>query len=500
MQADRSVVASWVGGEMRVLSGGGESPVFNPALGKEVRRVAHASAAEAQEAVRLAHEAWPAWRDTSPLRRARVMFAFRAWLEENRGRLAAAITEEHGKTLEDAAGEVQRGLEVVEYACGIPEVLKGELTAQIGGGIDAFSQRQPLGVCLGITPFNFPVMVPLWMIPMAIACGNTFILKPSEKDPSASLLLAEGLQAAGLPAGVFSVVQGGQTAVEALIDDERVQAVSFVGSTPVARAVQHRATAGHKRVQALGGAKNHLVVMPDANLDAALDGIIGAAYGSAGERCMAISVVVAVGDVADTLVERLRARAMSVRVGAGTEEGVEMGPLVTREHLQKVLSYVEAGLAEGAELLVDGRASPVAGEGYFMAPCLFDRVTPEMKIYQEEIFGPVLSVVRVRSLQEAIQLINRHPFANGVSLFTNDGLAARTFSQGIEVGMVGINVPIPVPVAFHSFGGWRQSLFGDHHMHGPEGVRFFTRYKAVAQRWPGLSAEQSSQFSMPIMG
>jgi malonate-semialdehyde dehydrogenase (acetylating)/methylmalonate-semialdehyde dehydrogenase len=428
------------------------------------------------------------------------MFRFKEIVERRADELAAVITAEHGKVLSDAAGEVTRGLEVVEFACGIPQLLKGEFSEQVGSGIDMYSVRQPLGVCVGITPFNFPAMVPMWMFPVAIACGNSFVLKPSERDPSASLLIAQWLKEAGLPDGVFNVVQGDKEAVDALLTHPDVSAVSFVGSTPIARYIHDTAGAHGKRVQALGGAKNHMVVMPDADLEQAVDALIGAAYGSAGERCMAISVAVAVGDVADRLVARLAQRVPAIRMGDGTEAGVEMGPLVTRVHADKVLGYVESGVAEGARLVVDGRGQSVKGreQGFFVGGCLFDHVRPEMRIYKEEIFGPVLSIVRAATFDEALALVNAHEYGNGCAIFTRDGDAAREFSYRVKIGMVGVNVPIPVPLAFHSFGGWKASLFGDHHMHGPEGVRFYTRSKAVTQRWPaGIRA--GAEFVMPTM-
>ena len=495
-----AVLGNWVGGAHAVPAAGLRAPVYNPALGEVARELVLSSRDEAAKAVDAARRAFPAWADTPPVKRARVLFSFKQWVEAHHDTLARLITQEHGKTFDDARGEVQRGLEVVEFACGIPHLLKGEFTEQAGGGIDAWSVRQSLGVCVGITPFNFPVMVPMWMFPMAIACGNTFVLKPSERDPSASLLMAEGLKACGLPNGVFNVVQGGQEAVEALIDHPDVSAVSFVGSTPIAKAVHHRASQQGKRVQALGGAKNHLVVMPDADLEQAVDALIGAAYGSAGERCMAISVAVAVGGVADAMVDRLRQRAQAIRVLPGLESGAEMGPLVTQAHLDKVQAYVAAGVQAGASLVVDGRGQrPVGAEkGFFMGPCLFDRVAPEMTIYREEIFGPVLSVVRVPDFEAALALIHSHHYANGVSLFTRDGDTAREFSRRVQVGMVGVNIPIPVPMAFHSFGGWKDSLFGEHHIHGPEGVRFYTRYKAITQRWP-QGIRSGAEFVMPTM-
>jgi len=481
--------------------GGATAPVFNPATGEVSGQVAMGGAAEIDAAVVHAAAAWPAWAATPPLRRARVMFKFKELLEHASKRLAAAITAEHGKVLSDAEGEIQRGLEVVEFACGIPHLLKGEYTEAIASGIDGWSVRQPLGVVAGITPFNFPAMVPLWMIPVALATGNCFILKPSEKDPSASLILAELLAEAGLPAGVFQVVQGGRATVEAILAHPGIEAVSFVGSTPVAEAVYRGGTQANKRVQALGGAKNHLVVMPDADMDQAVDALMGAAYGSAGERCMAVSVAVAVGDVGDRLIERLAPRVRALKVGPGTDKEAEMGPLVTAEHRAKVSGYVDQGVREGAKLVVDGRGLSLQGYegGFFVGGSVFDGVRPSMRIYQEEIFGPVLAVVRATDLGQAVKLVNDHRFGNGVALFTADGGAARAFASAIKVGMVGINVPIPVPAAFHSFGGWKSSLFGDHHVHGMEGVRFYTRYKAVTQRWPA-SIRAGAEFTMPQIG
>jgi malonate-semialdehyde dehydrogenase (acetylating) / methylmalonate-semialdehyde dehydrogenase len=474
--------------------------VFNPALGEVSGRVPFASEAEVSAAIEAAHAAFPAWAATPPLKRARVMFRFKELVEANVDKLAAVITSEHGKVISDARGEAIRGLEVVEFACGIPHLLKGEYTEQIGTGIDSYSVRQPLGVCAGITPFNFAVMVPMWMFPMAIACGNTFVLKPSERDPSASIFLAELLRQAGLPDGVLNVVHGDKLAVDTLLNDPRIAAVSFVGSTPIAEYVYRIGTATGKRVQALGGAKNHLVVMPDADLDQAVDALTGAAYGSAGERCMAISVGVAVGAVADKLVEKLAERARSLKIMNGTDEQAEMGPLVTKQHLDKVAGYVEKGVTEGAKLVVDGRGLKVAGheKGFFLGGCLFDDVKPDMTIYREEIFGPVLSIVRVPDFESAVDLINAHEFGNGVSIFTRDGDAAREFSTRIQIGMVGVNVPIPVPMAFHSFGGWKRSLFGDHYVYGPEGVRFYTHLKTVTSRWP-TGIRKGAEFVMPTM-
>ncbi|MFN3459800.1 CoA-acylating methylmalonate-semialdehyde dehydrogenase [Oceanibaculum indicum] len=477
------------------------SDVFNPATGEVQARVPLATPAELDKVVAAAQAAFPAWAAATPLRRARVMFKFKELIEKNMDRLAAAITAEHGKTFPDAQGEVTRGLEVVEFACGIPQLLKGEYTEQVGGGIDAWTIRQPLGVVAGITPFNFPAMVPMWMFPVAIACGNTFILKPSERDPSAGLILAELLKEAGLPDGVFNVVHGDKQAVDAILTHPGIEAVSFVGSTPIAEYVYHTGTAHNKRVQALGGAKNHMIVMPDADLDQATDALMGAGYGSAGERCMAVSVAVAIGDkVGDALIDRLTPKVRSLKVGPGMDKEVEMGPLVTRQHLEKVRGYVDQGVKEGAKLVVDGRDLKLQGyeNGFFMGGCLFDNVTTDMTIYKEEIFGPVLSVVRAPDYESAVKMVNDHEFGNGTAIFTRDGDAAREFASQIKVGMVGINVPIPVPMAFHSFGGWKRSLFGDHHMHGPEGVRFYTRMKAITQRWP-TGIRSGAEFIMPTM-
>ncbi|MGK9065637.1 CoA-acylating methylmalonate-semialdehyde dehydrogenase [Stutzerimonas chloritidismutans] len=472
--------------------------VFNPATGEVGARVALASRMTVDEAVAAAKAAFPAWSEQSALRRARILFKFKELLDQHHEALARLITREHGKVLSDAMGEVTRGLEIVEFACGAPHLMKTAFTDNIGGGIDNWNMRQALGVCAGITPFNFPVMVPLWMIPMALATGNTFILKPSERDPSASLLIADLLQQAGLPAGVFNVVQGDKEAVDALLEHPDVEAVSFVGSTPIAEYIYQEGTRRGKRVQALGGAKNHMIVMPDADLDQAADALIGAGYGSAGERCMAISLAVAVGDVGDRLIEKLRPRIDSLRVRNGIEADADMGPLVTAQHKAKVEGYIGKGVEEGAQLLVDGRDFKVPGaeNGFFVGPTLFDRVTPEMTIYKEEIFGPVLGIVRVPDFAAAVELINAHEFGNGVSCFTSDGGIARAFARSIQVGMVGINVPIPVPMAWHSFGGWKRSLFGDHHAYGEEGLRFYTRYKSVMQRWPD-SIAKGAEFSMP---
>ncbi len=480
-----TAIGHWVDGKPWPGRGARVGPVYEPASGKVAAQVALASAEDVGFAVRSARAAFAGWRSVPLSRRARVLFAFRALLEEHREELAQVITREHGKVLADARGEVARGQEVVEFACGIPQLLRGSHSENVSDQVDVHSLRQPLGVAAAITPFNFPVMVPLWMFPLAVACGNTCVLKPSERDPGASLLLARLFAQAGLPEGVLNVVQGDREAVDALLAHPEVDAVSFVGSTPVARHVYATAAAGGKRVQALGGAKNHMVVLSDADLEAAADAAIGAGYGSAGERCMAVSVVVAVEPTGDALVARILERARALRVGDGAEPGVEMGPLVTREHRDRVAGYVARGVAEGAELVLDGRGLVVDArpEGFFLGPCLFDRVRPEMAIYRDEIFGPVLCVVRCASAEEALALVNANPHGNGVALFTRDGGAARRFELEVRVGMVGINVAIPVPVAYYSFGGWGQSLFGDTHVHGPEGVHFYTRGKVVTSRW-----------------
>ncbi|MDE1942310.1 MAG: CoA-acylating methylmalonate-semialdehyde dehydrogenase [Betaproteobacteria bacterium] len=491
-------IGHFIDGQPVAGTSGRASDVFNPATGAVAGRVALASESEVAAAVASAKAAFPAWAGTSPLRRARILFKFKELIEKHHDGLAALITSEHGKVFTDARGEVIRGLEVVEYACGIPELLKGEYTEQIATGVDGWTMRQPMGVCVGITPFNFPVMVPLWMLPMAIACGNTFILKPSERDPSPSLLMARLLKEAGLPDGVFNVVQGDKTAVDALLHHPDVEAVSFVGSTPIAQYIYSTGAALGKRVQALGGAKNHMVVMPDANLDQTVDALMGAAYGSAGERCMAISVAVAVGDVAERLVQALEPRVRALKVTEGMDLAAEMGPVVTAAHRDKITDYIEEGVKAGATLRVDGRGYAVPGfeNGFFLGGTLFDHVTPDMRIYREEIFGPVLCVVRVPDFASALALVNEHEFGNGTAIFTRDGGTAREYVSRVKVGMVGVNVPIPVPMAFHSFGGWKRSLFGDHHAHGPEGVRFYTRQKAVTQRWPA-SIEAGAQFAMP---
>jgi malonate-semialdehyde dehydrogenase (acetylating) / methylmalonate-semialdehyde dehydrogenase len=478
--------------------GARRSAVFDPAAGAAIATVALADAGAVDRAVAAAKAALPAWADAAPLKRARVLFKFKELLEANFDALAKIITREHGKTLSDAKGELTRGLEIVEFACGIPQLLKGQYSDNVGGGIDNWSLRQPLGVCAGITPFNFPAMVPMWMFPVAIACGNTFVLKPSERDPSTALDLAALFERAGLPPGVFNVVQGDKEAVDALLAHPDVAAVSFVGSTPIAEYIYSEGTRHGKRVQALGGAKNHMVVMPDADLDAAADALVGAGYGSAGERCMAISVAVAVGDVADALVAKLATRIRALKVDGGDAAGADMGPLITAAHRGKVEQYVEDGVRAGATLVIDGRGLRVPGRerGFFLGPCLFDHVRPDMRIYREEIFGPVLSIVRAPDFGAALDLVNAHEYGNGVACFTGDGRIAREFARRVRAGMVGINVPLPVPMAFHSFGGWKRSLFGDHHIYGEEGVRFYTRYKSVMQRWPG-NVTRGPEFTMP---
>jgi len=496
-----TVINHYIGGRTVAGTSGRSAPVFNPATGEETGRVALADTADVNAAVAAAKAAAPGWAKTTPLRRARILNAFLRIAEDRTDELAALITAEHGKVLSDAKGEIQRGLEVVEFATSAPQLLKGEVTENVGTRVDSHSLRQPLGVVAGITPFNFPVMVPMWMFPVALACGNCFVLKPSERDPSPALLVAAWLKEAGLPDGVFNVVHGDKEAVDALLHHPDIAAVSFVGSTPIARYIYATATAQGKRAQCLGGAKNHMIVMPDADLDQAVDALMGAAYGSAGERCMAISVAVPVGEkTADALIERLIPKVRALKVGPGTDPDSEMGPLVTRQHYDKVRGYINQGVAEGAELLVDGRDLKLQGydDGFFLGGTLFDRVTPDMTIYREEIFGPVLAVTRAPDYATAARLINEHEFGNGTAIFTRDGDAAREFAHAIEVGMVGINVPIPVPMAFHSFGGWKASLFGDHHMHGPEGVRFYTRLKTITTRWPtGIRA--GADFVMPTM-
>jgi malonate-semialdehyde dehydrogenase (acetylating)/methylmalonate-semialdehyde dehydrogenase len=462
-------------------------PVFNPATGEEQAVLPLSTAAELDEAVQAAKAALPAWRDMPPLKRARYMFNFKQLLDAHAADIARAISKEHGKTHDDAMGEVSRGIEVVEFACGIPQLLKGEFSRNVGPSIDSYSDRQALGVVAGITPFNFPAMVPLWMYPIAVACGNTFILKPSERDPSAPMLVYDLFKQAGFPDGVLNVVQGDKEVVDAILDHPDIKAVSFVGSTPIAEYVYSRGTAKGKRVQALGGAKNHMVILPDADIEKAADALMGAGYGSAGERCMAISVAVPVGEeTADKLVSALKPKVEALKIGPATDSDAEMGPVVTKQHQQKVLGYIDQGVKEGADLVVDGRGFSLQGyeNGYFVGGTLFDRVTTDMTIYREEIFGPVLSVVRANSYDEAVAMIDRHEYGNGTAIFTRNGDAARDFADRIEVGMVGVNVPIPVPVAYHSFGGWKRSLFGDHSIYGPEGVRFYTRLKTVTTRWP----------------
>ena len=473
-----------IGGETVVGQSGRTASVWCPATGTVDTEVALATADEVGAAVAAAKAAFPAWSETPPLKRARVMFKYKALLEQHRDELAATVNRQHGKVLADAAGEVTRGIEVVEFACGAPTLLMGEHSDSVGGGIDNWNLRQPLGVCAGITPFNLPFMVPLWMFPIALACGNTFVLKPSERDPSVANRLAELLAEAGAPPGVFNVVHGDKLAVDALIAHPDVVALSFVGSTPIAEYIHTESAKRGKRVQALGGAKNHLLAMPDANVDQVADALAGAAYGSAGERCMAISVAVAVGEIADPLVAALKTRCEALVIGDGTRAEVEMGPLVTAAHREKVIGYIDQGVKEGATLVVDGRKHPITKEkGFFVGGTLFDNVKPGMKIYEEEIFGPVLVVVRVPDLKSGVDLINAHEFGNGAAIFTSDGATARAFSRQTNCGMIGVNVPIPVPMAWHSFGGWKRSLFGDHHAYGAEGVRFYTRYKSIMQRW-----------------
>jgi malonate-semialdehyde dehydrogenase (acetylating)/methylmalonate-semialdehyde dehydrogenase len=503
LSAERQLreVHHWVNGETMRGTSGQFGEVYNPATGRVQAKVALATAAEVDLAVAAAARAFPAWSTQPALRRARVLFRFREIFERRLDEVAALLTSEHGKVFSDAKGEATRGLEVVEFATGIPQLLKGEYTEQVGSDIDSWSLRQPLGVVAGITPFNFPAMVPMWMFPIALACGNTFVLKPSERDPSASLLLAEMLKEAGLPDGVFNVVHGDKTAVDALLSHPTVQAISFVGSTPIAEYVYREGTKHGKRVQALGGAKNHMIVMPDADLDQAADALVGAAYGSAGERCMAISVAVTVGNAtADKLIDKIEHRIEGLQMGDGMKAGSELGPLVTKTHLDRVTGYLQHGQSEGAELLVDGRENALTkGEGFFLGACLFDHVKPEMKIYREEIFGPVLGIVRASDFETALQLINDHEYGNGTSIFTRDGDTARDFAHRVQAGMVGVNVPIPVPMAFHSFGGWKRSLFGDHAMYGPEGVRFYTRLKTITARWP-TGIRKGVDTSMPTLG
>ena len=491
-------IEHWIGGHTTAGASTRMADVWNPATGQVQATVLLAESADVDAAVQSAKKAFDSWFDVSITRRARIMFAFRELINSHLDELARIVSDEHGKVLSDARGEVIRGMEVVEFACGIPQLLKGEFSEQVSTDVDAYSFRQPLGVCAGITPFNFPAMVPMWMHPIAIASGNTFVLKPSERDPSASNLIAELYAEAGLPDGVFNVVHGDKVAVDAILDHPDIAAVSFVGSTPIAKYVHERATARGKRVQALGGAKNHAVVLPDADMDFAADNISAGGYGSAGERCMAISAVVAVGTAGDALVAKLKQKAEAVKVGPGNDDTNDMGPIVTSQSRDRIVGYVDSGEKAGAQLVVDGRGLIVDGheEGFFVGPTLFDHVGTEMDIYTDEIFGPVLSVVRVETLDEAITLVNANPFGNGVAIFTSSGYAAQRFQRLVHVGMIGINVPVPVPMAFYSFGGWKDSLFGDTHMHGAEGVRFYTRGKAVTSRWPsgGLSEQASLHF------
>ena len=474
--------------------------IFNPASGEKIGSVSFANKDDVALAIQNASDAQKKWAATPPLARSRVMFKFKELILRDMEKLALELTNEHGKILSDSVGSLTRGMEVVEFACGIPHLLKGEFSENVGTEIDSWSTRQPLGVCVGISPFNFPAMVPMWMFVMSIACGNSFILKPSEKDPTVPYMMADILKEAGLPDGVFNVINGDKEAVDLLITDPKVESVSFVGSTPVAEYIYHTSSKHNKRVQSLGGAKNHMIVMPDADLDQVVDGLIGAGYGSAGERCMALSVAVAVGDVGDKLIKKLTPRVQSLKVGPGTDPEVEMGPLISKQHLDKVTSFVDRGVQEGADLLVDGRSISLQGyeNGYFIGGCLFDNVQENMSIYKEEIFGPVMSVVRKPTFNDALDLVNGHEFGNGTTIYTRDGDTARAFANQCKIGMVGVNVPIPVPMAFHSFGGWKRSLFGDHAMHGMDGVRFFTRLKTVTSRWP-TGIRQGAEFTIPTM-
>ncbi|NDI02133.1 MAG: CoA-acylating methylmalonate-semialdehyde dehydrogenase [Actinobacteria bacterium] len=493
------VIPHWINNTLQHDADNSTSPVWNPATGEMQAEVVLATGSVVDDAVRSAAEAFALWSEESLAARTKVMFAFREIINSRAGQLAEIISDEHGKVLSDAAGEVQRGLEVVEFACSLPTLTKGAYSDQVSGGVDSYTFRQPLGVCVGITPFNFPAMVPMWMFPVAIACGNTFVLKPSERDPSASVVLAEWFAEAGLPPGVLNVVHGDKVAVDALLDHEDVAAVSFVGSTPIAQYVHGRATANRKRVQALGGAKNHAVVLPDADMQFAAEQLAAAAFGSAGERCMAISAAVAVGAEADRLMEQVDAQARSITVGSGRDASSEMGPIVTPESRDRIVGFIDSGEAQGAEIRVDGRGLVVPGfeNGFFVGPTVIDRVDTSMDVYTNEIFGPVLSVVRVDDVDAAIDLINANPYGNGTAVFTNSGAAARRFVRGVHVGMVGVNVPVPVPMAFHSFGGWKDSLFGEHHVHGPEGVEFYTRAKVVTQRWPESGMPGDASLDMP---
>ncbi len=494
-----STISHWVAGQPYAGESDRTAPVFNPATGQQQTEVLLGSQADVEAGIQAAWDAFPAWSQTSVSARAKILFAFRELVNANIDRLAEAITDEHGKVLSDAKGEVLRGLEVVEFACGIPSLLKGDYSDQVSTGVDSYSFREPLGVVAGITPFNFPAMVPMWMFPVAIACGNTFVLKPSERDPSASLIIAELWKQAGLPDGVFNVVHGDKVAVDTILDSPRVSAVSFVGSTPIAKYIHERGTANGKRVQALGGAKNHAIILPDAEVDFAADHLAAAAFGSAGERCMAISAAVAVGSAGDRIVEAVNERARAVKVGSGRDAGSEMGPVVTKQAQERILGLIDTGETQGGQVTVDGRGYSVSGfeDGFWVGPTVIDQVTTEMDVYQQEIFGPVLSVVRSDSVDEAIALINSNPYGNGTAIFTNSGEAARRFQRGVHVGMIGINVPVPVPMAFYSFGGWKDSLFGDKHIHGPEGVGFYTRAKVVTARWPHVSHESEASFHFP---
>ena len=495
-----NLIQHYINGKIYKGSSSRKGKVFNPATGAQESEVILGTKSDLDHAVENAKQAFEKWSQVTPLQRARIIFKYKELIEKNYDELTKLIVSEHGKVYEDAKGSLTRGLEIVEFACGIPQMLKGEFTENVGTNIDSWSMRQPLGVCAGITPFNFPAMVPMWMFPMAIACGNTFILKPSEKDPSCSIRLAQLFSEAGLPEGVLNVVNGDKEVVDSILTNKDIKAVSFVGSTPIAKYIYENAAKNEKRVQALGGAKNHCVVMPDCDMDQAVNGLMGAAYGSAGERCMAQSVAVAVGGIGDKLVEKLSKKVEALKVGPGLDKNSEMGPLVTKEHLEKVKGYVDLGVKEGAKLVVDGRSIKLQGyeNGFFIGGCLFDNVKKNMRIYNEEIFGPVLSVVRVKDFNDVIQLINDHEFGNGTSVYTRDGDVGRTFANKIKVGMVGINIPIPVPVAFHSFGGWKRSLFGDLHMHGPEGVKFYTKLKTITSRWPsGIGSDP--EFVMPTM-
>ena len=490
-------IHNYINGSKKALSKN-ELSVDDPSTGEEIAKVVLSGKADFDLAIDSAKKSQLNWSNTTPLKRSRILSNYKNLIEKNINELAEIISIEHGKTLADAKGSITRGLEVVEFACGIPHLLKGDFSQNVGTSIDSWSIRQPLGVCAGITPFNFPAMVPMWMYPISIACGNSFILKPSEKDPSCGLKLAQLFSEAGLPDGVFNVINGDKDVVNMILEEKSISSVSFVGSTPVAKYIYEKSASYGKRVQSLGGAKNHLLVMPDANLDQAVDGIMGAAYGSAGERCMAVSVAVAVGNIADNLVEEISNKAQSLKVAPWNDPSSEMGPVISKEHKQRILNYIDIGVQEGAKLILDGRKINIQGyeNGYFVGPTLFDNVKPSMKIYQEEIFGPVLSVLRVDNYQEALKIVNDHPFGNGTSIYTSNGEISRHFTTNCQIGMVGVNVPIPVPMAFHSFGGWKNSLFGDHSMHGIEGMRFFTKLKTVTSRWPE-SIKEGPEFTMP---